>query len=383
MMRKILLLLSRVLSRAGWWSGTAITLYLAGPLRELPRQALGLLSYALLMCGLARSGGRWGRAVYVRMLRRDLDGSAEINFELAAMAQRLGQQRLAWSIYRRSAKLAKSRVETEVAHTMAALCDGIVCGELYATIARAVDGLALQPGEHVAMVTAGARYLDLYTLWLEQGRKHVKGRIVGVALDAESANRMRADLDGAMVDLSRWFVFDDKGKIHDRSRGALWVLRVLLLREIVDRGHRLLSIDLDAVPVGDVEAMLDAFEGADIVAQQDYSIPMDVARRLGFVICCGFLVLYPTAATRTFLDDYAKRTMQELDDQFALNHRIGESGVEGRVDRADCFSFRAAGVKWVCPDKELVSRELVSGSVVRHFQQRGETIEELREGLGI
>jgi hypothetical protein len=378
-MRRLLLILSRVFSRAGWWSATAVTLYLAGSLRYLPKPSRGLLSYALLMCGQ----GRWGRGIYVQMLRRDLDDSAELDFELAAMAQRLRRQRLAGLIYRRAARLAQGRVKTEVARTMISLSEGMVSGTLYAKIAHAVDMLALEPGEPIAMVTAGSRYLDLFALWLEQGRKHLKGRIVGIALDAEAARRMQDDLAGSVVDLSEYFVFDDEGKIHDRSRGALWILRVLLLREIVLRGHRVMSIDLDAVPVGDVEAMLQGFGQVDIVAQQDYSIPMDVARKLGFVLCCGFMVLYPTPATRAFLEEYAKRTMQELDDQFAINHTIGESGVEDRAERAGGFTFRSAGVTWLCPDRTLVSRDISYGSVVRHFQQQGETIEQLRERLGI
>jgi hypothetical protein len=143
------------------------------------------------------------------------------------------------------------------------------------------------------------------------------------------------------------------------------------------------SIDLDAMVLADLEGMLRGFAKVDIIAQQDYSIPVDVARKLGFVLCCGFMVFHPTSATKAFLDRYAKRTIQELDDQLAINHMISEATISELTKTPGYFTFQSNGVSWLCPDKSLVSREISSGSCVRHFQQRGQTIAELRAQLGL
>jgi hypothetical protein len=95
------------------------------------------------------------------------------------------------------------------------------------------------------------------------------------------------------------------------------------------------------------------------------------------------MVLQPTAATKVFLDRYAKRTMQELDDQLAINHMIGEATISELAKAPSYFTFQSDGVSWLCPDKSLVSREISSGRFVRHFQQHGQTIAELRTQLGL
>jgi hypothetical protein len=158
----------------------------------------------------------------------------------------------------------------------------------------------------------------------------------------------------------------------------LWVLRVLLVREIVSRGHTVTSLDLDALVLEDLGGLLSSFPAADIVAQQDFSMPLDVARNLGFILCCGFMVFRPTQATQRFLDRYAQRTMLESDDQLALNHLIAEAGISEKVREPRYLSFEAAGVWWLCPDKALVSRDIAYGSVVRHFQHKGQTVAQLR-----
>jgi len=110
---------------------------------------------------------------------------------------------------------------------------------------------------------------------------------------------------------------------------------------------------------------------------------MDVTRELGFVLCCGFMLLRPTQSTIAFLESYSKRTIQELDDQFALNHLIARAGIANMVRTESYITFESAGVVFVCPDKSLVSHDIKYGSVVRHFQRRGQSVAELRLELGL
>ena len=378
-MRKLLFRVSHILARFGFWLPAIVVLLRCGSLDAMDQTAKLRLQYCFLM--MRRS--RRARGLYAQLLRRELDRSAETNFTLAAAAHHFERHNLAALIDRRTARQTHPLVQLAVARAMAEFDEAIVSGEIYGLIAMMVDRLTLRPGEDVIMVTASQRYLEMFSLWLEQTRKHVSGRILGIAMDQAALTAMNEALDRCVVDISRFCVFDEGSNLQDRPRLVLWVLRVLLLREIVRRGHRLLSIDLDAVAIADLAPMLNNLPEADIVVQKDYSIPMDVARRLGFVLCCGFMVFSPTAATISFMDRYARRTMHELDDQLAVNHMIEEAGVKDMTKTPESMSFHADGVRWVCPDKSLVSRDVTYGSIVRHFQQQGQTIDQLRAQLGL
>jgi hypothetical protein len=376
--RKLLFSLGQVLMRFGLWIPAIVVLMRYDALDGTNRKAKLRLHYSFLM---VRHSQR-AKDLYAKLLRTDLDRSAEANFALAVIAYRFERYHLAALIDRRTARQTHPPVPIAVAKIMARFDEAIISGDIYTIVSTMVDRLALQPNEDLTLVAAGERYLGLFGLWLEQARKHIDGRIFGLAMDQTAFTAMTSALDGGVIDLSSFFVFDEQNKIDDRCRQVLWILRVLFLRELVSRGHRVLSIDLDAVAMADLTPMLKALPEADIVAQQDYSIPLDVARELGFVLCCGFMVFFPTPATNGFLDRYAQRTIYELDDQASVNHLIQAAGVTDRVTTAESMSFRASGVRWVCPAKSLVSRDISTGKVIRHFHQ-GQSVDELRVMLGL
>ena len=186
-----------------------------------------------------------------------------------------------------------------------------------------------------------------------------------------------------VVDLSPYFGFDQTGSVDDFSKRHLWVLRVLVLKELISRGHTVISLDLDAVLVGDLGQMLEALPISDIVAQRDYSIPLDVAHELGFVICCGFMLIRSNPAIIAFMSRYAAQVTLEFDDQTALNHLLLEATVQNQTSTNAYMAFDSGGVSWVCPDTSLVSRDVGYGTVIRHFQQQGQSIEDLRRSLGL
>jgi len=143
------------------------------------------------------------------------------------------------------------------------------------------------------------------------------------------------------------------------------------------------SLDVDAILMGDLDEMLATLPATDIVAQMDYSIPVDVARRIGFVLCCGFMVLRANDRVVEFLDDYCKRAVLENDDQFAINHLLAEDGISNKAQNERFTSFYSMGLSWLCPASSLVSREISRGSVVRHFLLKDMTAETVAEKLGL
>ena len=371
MMDRLLIAASRVFARFHLWTALVVAVSFV---REVDRAVRLRSAYAFI---LARRS-RWARRAFARMWRRDRHRGADDNLLLAYTAWCMGRLRLSQRINRRTARRFPGTIAAEKALREARFAAAILDGSLRRQLAAAADALhglrdAAQP---LILAPVSGSYLELYRLWNRQVCKHLRGPIVLLALDETAVKLAGVEPGTEAIDLSAWFGFDAAGKIDDYSPRHIWVLRVMILRELALRGHTVLSLDLDAIVLGDAMAMLDDLPEADIVVQRDYSIPVDVARRLGFVLCCGFMYLRPTAATIAFLDRYVEQTIAELDDQTAINHLLAEAPLEGRTDAADCMSFRALGLKWVCPDPALVSREVDLGSVVRHFDQK-------RQGLDI
>jgi hypothetical protein len=108
-----------------------------------------------------------------------------------------------------------------------------------------------------------------------------------------------------------------------------------------------------------------------------------VARRFGFILCCGFLVLRANDRVVRFLDEYSARTALETDDQLAINHLLAENGVSGKLQTGRFTTFRSMGLSWLCPDSSLVSREISSGSVVRHFLLKDLDADDVTDALGL
>jgi hypothetical protein len=360
---------------------TARIIERAYPLANLDGGSVARLSYSLLMSSELPSAQR----LFRRLLNRNLGKSVPVNLSLAAMAQRLGRLRLAGLIYERTGRIPGNSLQLAAAQCMARLVQGTLSGSLPANLTAAIDRLNLAPGqaETVILVPVSSNYLHWFGLWIEQVRLHAHGQIVAMALDPTVGQILERDFCCRVLDLSPFFVFEPDGRINGTTRSALWIFRVLILNELVVRGHAVLSLDLDAMLIANLDNMLRTFPPADIVAQQDYSIPTDVARELGFVLCCGFMFLRPTRPTIDFLQSYSKRTIQELDDQFALNHLISRSGVTRIVKTAKYMTFESAGVAFVCPDTSLVSHDIRHGTVIRHFEQRGQSVAQLRLELGL
>ncbi|MGC9292330.1 MAG: putative nucleotide-diphospho-sugar transferase [Acidobacteriaceae bacterium] len=377
----ILLISSRIFSRFDLWTQTVLALDRIRPSTRLDENFRLRFSYA---CLVGSDSPRIRRA-FAGMLRRDLDISAANNLWLAFTAWCLGRFHLAQLINKRTAKLGRESPEAVIAAREAQFAAGIFDGGLVDHLSNVVDQLcksSTADGPWI-VVPLSARYSHLFQLWKQQVDRHAKGRTVVLAMDGTAAEIAKKYGVCDIVDLSPYFGFDPMGRVEDYSKRHLWVLRVLVLQELVSRGKTVISLDLDAVLVGDLEPMLQAMPDADIVAQRDYSIPVDVARKLGFILCCGFMRIRSNPATIRFMQSYATQVILEMDDQTALNHLLLGSGVQCRVTTHSYMSFRSAGVSWACPDTSLVSRDASYGSVIRHFQQQGQSIEDLKGRLGL
>lgn len=376
MLNRPLEVLGKILVRLSRWPEAAWVLCRIRPLWAADEGSVNRLVYVSLFV----RDKRWMKAEFAGLLRRELDHSAAHNLALATMAWRMDRTRLAHLIFQRTERRFPGDTGAAIAGREKLFLGQLLGGELREALAESLTrvGVDQATAPTICVVFLSTRYVDMYRLWLEQFRAFGTGHLIVCALDAEAAVSARADVGSQMIDLSQYFVPDSKGELDLYGKRHLWIVRVMLLQLMLERGFDFISFDLDALPVSNLDAMFARLPKADVVVQKDYSIPVNVARKLGFVLCCGFLAVRSNGATVELFRRYSRRVAIELDDQHAINHLLEEAGVANQQSHAAYMSFSSMGVEWICPDASLVSRDIAYGSVVRHFQRVGQSIEELK-----
>lgn len=105
------------------------------------------------------------------------------------------------------------------------------------------------------------------------------------------------------------------------SLDALWVHRIVILRELLSQGNNLIHSDADAIWVKDPIPEIENYDD-DMVFSQGTFWPRDVHSKRGLVLCCGFFHLRPSPSTFAFLDAVQERMAEDQDDQIAMNRVI-------------------------------------------------------------
>lgn len=161
---------------------------------------------------------------------------------------------------------------------------------------------------------------------------------------------------------------DEMEKEAKYKRQAIWIIRVHVLRELNRLGFNVLNCDIDAFIVGDIARLLEQMD-QDIAFQQDFSIPLDLSRKFGFIACPGFSFYRSNPAVRHFLDLFVSEVLFVRDDQIAVNVLLlgnnpilkeGDAGIELLSQGVTCRLFSASDV----------SRQPTEGRFVRHFSPR-------------
>jgi hypothetical protein len=380
-MTRVSLLLARITGRLCLWRLTAFLYVIGAGSFEQMKGGVGHLLYSLTMCRKSSMANR----LVARLIRRELDSSAENNLWLARMSWVLDKPTLAILIYKRTERQFSGQSGANTAASLGKFAEGVVSGVITAQLDAAIQRLQLSgDGCRPLVVTmVSRRFLGIFNIWLRQAQRHTSAHPLIFALDRESVQALQEAPNCDVVDVSSWIDFDQAGRLHPFSIKNLWVLRVFALRALARRNHDVVSLDVDAIMVGNLDEMLESFPASDIVAQMDYSIPMDVARRFGFILCCGFLILRASDRVVRFLDEYSARTALETDDQLAINHLLAENGISDKLQAGRLIMFRSMGLSWLCPDSSLVSREISSGSVVRHFLLKDLDADGVMRALGL
>lgn len=382
-MKQMFFFVAHLFCRLHLWTAAILTLTWVSPFCGLPESSRERCLYAITM---ERTSHRVRNSV-ARILRREQNRSSDGNIWLALAAWRIGKLRIASHLLREASFLAPGNEDPRLAEHLRTLAAAHMDGTFRQLVQRSLAEVIvdIDISMSIIVVPVSRNYLDLFRLWAGQVAKNAPtASIVVIALDEQAAMAVREEFKFIVLNLSRLFLVGASGRLHRYSKPNLWILRTFVVRELVTLDRRVIVLDLDAVPIGSVDAMLARSPESDIVAQiEPHSIPVDAARKMGFILCCGFMVFYPTPATKRFLERYAEKVVVEMDDQVALNHILVEEGHPKLQRERHWTRFELAGVRWSCPSADLVSRNEFHGSVIRHFQQTGQTIDELRSRLGL
>ena len=182
------------------------------------------------------------------------------------------------------------------------------------------------PAGYVVLTTVNRRFLLMFDLWFRYYVDVGIGWPVHVAaIGAEACVAMQARVR--------------RGQplaVHPlpAGRGLVPVRRFLVVKALLDRGFDVVLTDLDAFWLSDgVRGLPD--RRFDLQASIAYKWPPAAVAAWGFSLCCGFVIIHSTVATRRLMRQWIAQA-QTSDDQHALNHILMDHGMRwehsGRVD---------------------------------------------------
>lgn len=126
--------------------------------------------------------------------------------------------------------------------------------------------------------------------------------------------------------------------------GELWIHRLNVISELLERGHDVIHSDADAVWLKNPLPYLDALPH-DMLFSQGTVWPPDVQEQWGFVLCCGFFMLRSNVRTRSFVRKLKARVRRDRDDQISCNRLLCETGTRWEEARQPYpLTFRGTGL---------------------------------------
>ena len=198
----------------------------------------------------------------------------------------------------------------------------------------------LNPDAPVTLVFADSSYTQVFDNWWLHARECGLENLLAVALDQGMAEHLSRESHRCYS-----LVWD--GKLE-----SLWLQRLVLIRDLLDRGFDILHSDADAVWLRDPLPEL-LKEESDMSFSQGVAWPRDAHGVWGLVLCCGFFLLRSSPRTCQFLDRWAESVSHLGDDQVAVNRLLLNAGVHWRSPGD--YELEHAGHRINCFDSSQVA----------------------------
>jgi hypothetical protein len=165
---------------------------------------------------------------------------------------------------------------------------------------------------HVIVIFLNNNFYKIFEIWYEYYKKLNIENVLLICLDEEIYKKLqKLNLNVYLAN----FEFD--------KRSDLWFFRNDILQKILNFGIDITHSDLDCIWFKDFRDIIDAYE-EDIVYSIAYYMPPKLAKKNGFVLCCGFFRIRSTKKTKQFFNIYMNRMKKGQDDQVILNEIIDD-----------------------------------------------------------
>jgi len=186
------------------------------------------------------------------------------------------------------------------------------------------------------VVFANYNYLPVLTNWLVAMNTINVENIMIVSLDKELHNYLKEQHVTSLL------------RPCELDLGKLWIHRVKVLLELMEKGYDIIHSDADAVWLKDPIAYLNSIK-YDMIFSQGTYWPKDVHEKWGFVLCCGFFYIKNNINTLTFIKELYERVTEDKDDQVSCNRLLMESNVKWNIENKYILKYN--NVEFICSEQ--------------------------------
>jgi len=184
------------------------------------------------------------------------------------------------------------------------------------------------------IVFANYNYLSILENWLAAMKKISVENYLIISLDEE----LHLHLQKLNID----------SLFHpcELNLGKLWIHRINVILELMEKGYDILHSDADAIWLKDPLPYLNTLS-QDMIFSQGTIWPPDVQEKWGFVLCCGFFLLRSNPQTISFVKELAKRVREDKDDQVSCNRLLLKEPVIWK-EPSDIYTIDFRGTQFTC-----------------------------------
>jgi hypothetical protein len=157
----------------------------------------------------------------------------------------------------------------------------------------------------------------------------------------------------------------------DGNLSGLWKQRLTVFNDLIEKGVEFIHSDSDAVWLKNPLAPgSSAIQDEDLVFSQGTFWPPDIFLQLGFVLCCGWFWVKPSAGARAFFRDLIEDVASTGDDQISVNRLLHRRSTRWLDKPADYqLAFRGQKINcWHSPQRGRSADGSLSVALLPHAE---------------
>lgn len=211
------------------------------------------------------------------------------------------------------------------------------------------------------VVFANYNYLPVLMNWIEAVKRINVNDFLIISLDEKLHNYLQEKNIPSLL------------RPCDLDLGKLWIHRIDIILELLEKGYDIIHSDADAVWIKDPQPYLNQFS-QDMIFSQGTYWPLDVHKKWQFVLCCGFFHIKSNKKTLNFIKRLAERVRLDKDDQVSCNRLLMEEGLSWNLPD-DTYKLTFRDRDFICSTKCIFGKtDTLSAALLPHakFQRIAE-----------